>query len=67
MCVCACVQLLEQAMRTYPGGGADRWVKVSEAVGSRSKEECIARVKVRSRCHELSVWKLRSYRLVRGD
>ena len=54
-------------MRTYPGGGADRWVKVSEAVGSRSKEECIARVKVRSRCHELSVWKLRSYRLVRGD
>jgi len=48
VCVCVCVQLLEQALRLHPASSTDRWIKIAEAVGTRSKEECIARVKVRS-------------------
>jgi DnaJ homolog subfamily C member 1 len=36
---------LEQALRTYPKGTIDRWDRIAENVPTRSKEECISRVK----------------------
>ncbi|CAI8044240.1 DnaJ homolog subfamily C member 2 [Geodia barretti] len=38
-------KLLEKALRTYPASTAERWERISEMVGSRSKTECVARCK----------------------
>ena len=43
---CVSVQLLEKALRTYPASTDERWERISEMVGSRSKTECVARCKV---------------------
>lgn len=41
------LQALENALRAFPSGCEDRWEKVAAAVASRSKDECVARFKVR--------------------
>lgn len=39
-------KLLEQALRQHPASlGAQRWNNIAEMVGTRSKEECVARFK----------------------
>ena len=43
------LQLLEAALRTYPASTTERWVRIAEAVPSRTKAECITRFKVRPR------------------
>ena len=44
---CLFPQLLEQALRSHPASeGANRWRNIAEAVGTRTKEECVARFKV---------------------
>lgn len=41
------MQLLEKALRSNPASlGAERWDRVADMVGSRTKEECVARFKV---------------------
>lgn len=37
--------LLEQAMKTYPQSTPDRWDRVAECIPSRTKKECLRRVK----------------------
>jgi hypothetical protein len=40
------LQLLERALRSHPASeGADRWGNIAKAVGTRTKEECVARFK----------------------
>uniref|UniRef100_A0A1B6MKN1 Uncharacterized protein n=1 Tax=Graphocephala atropunctata TaxID=36148 RepID=A0A1B6MKN1_9HEMI len=38
-------KLLEQALKTFPSGSAERWDRVAECVKSRSKKECMLRCK----------------------
>lgn len=38
-------RLLEQALKTFPGGTPERWDRVAECVKSRSKKECMLRCK----------------------
>lgn len=50
MVMCGCgLQLLEDALRTHPSSVEERWEKISAAVGTRTKVECVNRVKVRSK------------------
>lgn len=37
---------LEQALKTFPATATDRWDKISEAVPTRTKKECMKRYKV---------------------
>lgn len=38
-------KLLEQALKTYPANTPERWERISEAVPSRSKKDCMKRYK----------------------
>ncbi|KAL4217072.1 DnaJ (Hsp40) [Mactra antiquata] len=38
-------KLLEQALKTYPASTAERWERISEAVPTRSKKDCMKRYK----------------------
>ncbi len=42
------LQLLEQGLRAHPGSQADRWDRIAELVGTKTKPECVARFKVSS-------------------
>lgn len=39
-------KLLEQAMKTYPSGPADRWDNIASCIPSRNRRDVILRVKV---------------------
>lgn len=39
-------KLLEQALRTYPGGTPERWDKIAGCIATRSKKDCMTRFKV---------------------
>ena len=39
-------QLLEQGLRAHPGSQADRWDRIAELVGTKTKAECVTRFKV---------------------
>jgi hypothetical protein len=38
-------QRLEFGMQTVPKNDPERWTRIADIVGTRSKEECVARVK----------------------
>lgn len=38
-------QLLEQALKTYPSGSAERWDRIADCIPNRSKKECMLRCK----------------------
>lgn len=38
-------KLLEQALKTYPSGTAERWDRIAECVKSRTKKDCMLRCK----------------------